>query len=377
MGITEEQRLVGRTRRIRLLILLNSTVALLTVAVFAYPGLPGTGSSRAAAAKASDNVYKVEVTLRIGRGIERWTEWIAPGRGAWRMQGAGKETIVFDGQRRYALTRLGQGTYVRAGSRRFLSYLAERSLSIPAVRAYVSGASEINAHSLRENKSVWVRRTAPREFELRYKGSGMRVRAMVARRISASQAERLRLFVIPERDVISAATERPVGARPALPIRAYWFGPSIASRVAETTVEHRLALPNTSPRRNVSAYMVFYELPAALGATTAYPGVAPPEGELQVVSLPIDSAAAQGAIAAFNGRNGDVTYPPWPRFTVDSPNGETLTVVPDHADAAPTGNASFEYSSFSVITPTTLVSVVGPLTLSEIRGLAAQLRPIE
>jgi hypothetical protein len=107
--------------------------------------------------------------------------------------------------------------------------------------------------------------------------------------------------------------------------------------------------------------------------TSVQPGVlSRPDGELQVVSEPVTSAHVQGLIDAFNGKNGDKTYTPWPRSTVTLANGEQATLVPSQFDGdGPTRD------SFFVIINSTLLQVTGDVALADIQEFAAKLRPLK
>ncbi len=105
--------------------------------------------------------------------------------------------------------------------------------------------------------------------------------------------------------------------------------------------------------------------------SSAEPGQPTPPGEVQVASQPLATPYAQAVVAALNGRNGDVTYPAWPRSEVTLADGTKAVVVP----------AMFEGGGptrpgFSVITDTTLVNVTGEFAIEEIPTIAASLRPL-
>lgn len=173
-------------------------------------------------------------------------------------------------------------------------------------------------------------------------------------------------------------TDLGVGQAPA-DVTGYWFGRSAGGWHVAAAAEHsrvRTAAQvsaGTTTRGEIRAYVAFYE-PAGKSTTSAQPGTgAPrPDGELQVTSEAIGTAHAQGLIASFNGTNGDASYPAWPRFNVTLPDGEAAVVVPDQSEG--TGSVR---NGFYVMTPSTLVSVSGGITVDSIQSLAATLRPLK
>jgi hypothetical protein len=205
-----------------------------------------------------------------------------------------------------------------------------------------------------------------------YRGEGgLVVRAKLIRQLSPREVRSQRIFIIPRRSATVTATERQVGSRPAHGGPAYWFGPSVAGRLAVTVVEHQ-SLANVAPRKDVSAYIVFYERPSVGKRTSAQPGQAPPEGELQVISRSITEPAAQGALDAFNGVTGDVHYKPWPRFSVRLPDGRSAVAVVEAGDRGVPDpvTPSAQISGFSVLTDDALISIVGEMTVAEARVIA-------
>jgi len=125
------------------------------------------------------------------------------------------------------------------------------------------------------------------------------------------------------------------------------------------------------PRGEGTVDVTFYEQPG-VQATGAQPGLLKrPDGELQVTSEAIDSAHAQGLVAAFNGANGDQTYPAWPRSPIRLADGQAAVVVPDQFD----GDGPVR-TGFFVIAGATLVHVSGDVAAADIPELAAKLKPL-
>jgi hypothetical protein len=196
-------------------------------------------------------------------------------------------------------------------------------------------------------------------------------------RISDEQAAAAKLLDAspPRADVVDRS--HPVGARPTADIRAYWFGRTTGEWHAASAAEHARSrtaaelAAGVSPRAYAHAYVTLYERPG-VQVSSAQPGLpARPLGEVQVSSEPVDEPHARGLIDAFNGQNGDMTYPAWPRSTVTLANGEEATLVADQFDGTGPTRAGFY-----VITSSTLISVIGDVAADDIPTLAARLRPI-
>lgn len=308
---------------------------------------------------ASGPVYRLAVVARGSDGVQRWTEWIDAASGAWRMEAAGSVRI-FAG-RSYVVDDGPAGVSIRTGSPGFLGTLRDLAVTRDAVRARTPARLQVG-------------------MILTFTRRQMRIRARVVERMSRAAADRRRVFAA-RAEPNERLTERPAGARPSIPVRAYWFGASAMGRDAVTSVEavirrtREQARIGISPQHEAVAYVTLYERPDARGASSAQPGTPPPADELQVVNVSVDSPGAQGAISAFNGRNDDLVYEPWPRFGVQLANGEPATVVPDQSEPADLRRPDV-FAAFSVITATTLVSVTGVLTIEEIRELAQQLVPL-
>jgi hypothetical protein len=95
-------------------------------------------------------------------------------------------------------------------------------------------------------------------------------------------------------------------------------------------------------------------------------------GGLQVSSQDVRSHLARRTIAAFNGRNGDQRYPPWPRSRVRlASTGDRVTVVQDLGEDAGRGRRRF-----IAITRTTLVAVNQGFVPARIPAVARTLRPV-
>lgn len=316
------------------------------------------------AAPPADVVYRL--SLRALDGPGKRTEWVDPRTGRWRIEQEG-ETIIFTGDS-YVTVSESDGIAVRTGSPAYLGFLVERAISRRPLRSYVAGRAQASGVDV---KSV------DGKTRLKFRSGHSVVAATIEETLSVADAESQGLFSIPG-PVRSTAREAPVGVASALPVRAYWLGPAAKGRTAVFATEHLTPLteellrsPGWSERDEAVVHSTFYELPSAGGKSSALPGQEGPEGEIRVVSQPIAAVVSQVAIQAYNGRNGDVEYEPWPRETVTLASGEEAVVIPDRADGI--GRIR---TGFAVITESTLINVVGPIAVKDMAALARRLRPL-
>jgi hypothetical protein len=301
-------------------------------------------------------VYEVRVSATNEEG-ERFavTEWVNPESGQWRV-GNSETFDVFSGDTYVDADE--DGTYVRTGSKAYLGYLVD-AVSPEALRHYLSGTADAAGVRVTKGADGTI---------LRFDYKGFDVEASVVSSISAQRAAERGLFHVPETGVTTRARELSVGEPPTLPIKAYWFGPAVKGREAETATEYWRA---GSGRDAATLYSVLYELPSAKGLNSSMPGQVPPEGEIQVVNQPASLELSKARVQVFNGVNGDLTYEPWPRLEVRLHNGEPAVAVPNRSEGR-----HEETNEFTVITDETLVAVKGYFKLDEIAELAAQLRPL-
>lgn len=332
------------------------------------------GASRFTSARSSDpaTVYKVviEASENQGKGRYGWTQWVDTRTGAFRMLD-GPNIRIYDGRRTHAaIDSKNEIVEIRRGSQRFLGYLARGPLDL-------SGA----LLRLKQRSSARNFGSSPQAIEFQSHHGTVQATLRLVDTLTASQAKARNLFSIPTR-WSNLSVERPVGAAPTNGVHAYWLGSSSAGRVAVTakdftskiTLEQRLA---GMERKEQRLHLVFYERPEAGYRSSALPGQDPPSGEIQVVTQPLTLPSAQGAIDAFNGVNGELTYKPWPRFRVVLRNGETATVVPHRGDRIdPTADGEERFTAFSVITNDSLISVGAVLTEAQIRSIARNLQPV-
>ncbi|HXL43307.1 MAG TPA: hypothetical protein VN960_04535 [Gaiellaceae bacterium] len=337
------------------------------LAVVAWAEMPRTllGASGNSSRSEFGDVYRVRLTLEGAPHALRRVEWIAPESGAWRFR-EGETTKIFTGEK--YVVKYPFGAYVRTGSASFLRGLQKLPISDDAVREYAA----------RMEAKAGMRATASRSgsAELHFSFGRRSVVAFV-KKLKLTEGEASKLFSIPAGRVVTRARELRAGQATRLSLRPYWFGTNIAGRTAATVVEHEAKLPEGSEQAAgwsaedaASLYIVFYEEPSAQGRSSAIPNEPAPEGELQVVSQPVASAAAKQDLAAFDGDMSDLRGSPWPRFSTKTENGEAAIVfiAPDSSDGL--------VERFAVATPTTLVNVSGKVPIGQIDALTRKLKPV-
>jgi hypothetical protein len=324
----------------------------------------GQTNESSEAASAANAVYRLSLHALNGPG--KRTEWVHPQTGRWRIEQAG-ETIIFTGDS-YVTVSETDGVAVRTGSPAYLAYLVERALSRRPLHSYIAGRAQADGVGVE---------TSNGKTQLEFRSGHSVVVATIEETLSPADAESQGLFSIPS-PVRTTSRETTVGVAASLPVRAYWLGPAVEGRTPVFATEHftpltdeMLRSPGWSERDEAIVHSTFYELPSARGKSSALPGQEGPEGEIRVVSQPITAVVSQVAIQAYNGRNGNFKYKPWPRLTVQLANGEQAVVIPDRADGIGRIRAGF-----AVITETTLINVVGSIAIADIAALARQLRPL-
>jgi hypothetical protein len=343
-------------------ILMGSSVL---VALLTGLGCGTAQGGPAAELQALGDVYRLHVRAVEGPGAR--TEWIDLNSGQWRIE-QGEETIIFTGDS-YVTVSEADGVNVRTGSNAYLGPLADRIISRRPLQSYFAGHAK--------EDGVTIATSADGKPQLRFRTGESSVRATIEAGLSRDQAERMALFVIPP-NVRTTAREVPIGAPPTIPVRAYWFGPALEGRSAVIATEHYtpltkelLSSPGWTRRDEAVIHSTFYELAPAGGKSSALPDQDSPDGEIRVVSQPLSAQVAQVAIEAYNGRNGDLEYDPWPREKVVLADGEEAIVIADRADGSgPT------FPGFAVITETTLVNVIAPVRSKDMAALARLLRPL-
>jgi hypothetical protein len=177
--------------------------------------------------------------------------------------------------------------------------------------------------------------------------------------ISAAEAAQRGLFAISVQEPgTSFSRELSPGEPTTLPLKAFWFGPTLADRKAFTAIDHG---------GEDTVHITFYGHPEeiAAGKTQACPSRDLPRREVRVGSQPLDHARAQKNLRAFNGRNGDLVATPVARTKVRLADGEEATLFPTVGEG----------DSFAVATATTLITVSGVSGADAIR-FAPLLRPL-
>lgn len=318
-------------------------------------------------------VYRSTVTYRSHGRHYRRVEWVSPTTAEWRIAEGARITIYRPGL--YVVTDPRTGTYVRRGSTHFIGDLREIPFSLQPV-------NELWLRTGRSDRTALTRRGESTTYRRGHAVATVRLLARAALTRELAQE----LFHPHTTAVTGRAVERTPGAAPTLPVTAYWFGTSGFGRSARTSVEYSSvpspALVNVPGyrRREATAYIMLYEVAAAGDLSSAVPGQPPPEGEIQIISQPLELPLSQAWLSAFNGVNGDLRYKPWPREHIRLKNGEPATVVANYGEGAETtGDGTETHRQFAVITGETLVWVTSGsagFDRSEMLSIASALEPI-
>lgn len=342
---------------------------LFSVFVAACGSVPANTDSKAheTGAESSPGIYRAIIELAAKRDGRHRVEWLDPQSGAWRAEEDGT-TRVFTGSTYAVIDRWG--ARVRTGSPAFLGERPRLSLAMDPLRSYLAGTSSA--------RGVEVRPLAEGKTELRFTRGKY---PLVATIEPAAEANASELFAVPEDQVVVDEREVSIGQTATIPVTPYWFGPKLRIggdlSVAAVVQYHSVATPamvesgGWSLEDNVDAFIVFYEDQAAAGRTSATSSAGAPPHEVQVVSQPITSPAAQQDLAAFNGIQGDLVDSPWPRQEIRLAKGEKATVFLDATE-----DGGREGISFALATSLTLVHVSGDVRPQNLAALAAGLFPL-
>jgi hypothetical protein len=346
------------------------------IAVAAVAGL-ALLSSAVAGPSASYNraIYKLTVTSPADIGGTPTTEWVSLSDGTWQAD-LDDQTFVASADSYVIVDRDSGTVYRRTGPPSFMGDLGQAPDGVLALKAHLKGDTTLQRRGL--HLKVGKDQAGRVKLDVLDAADKQVLVVTIDGQISDEDAAAARLLDVNPPQVHVRDTAMPVGKAPTTGPVAYWFGPAVGNWHAAAAAAHsRVRTPEQvmsgqGARAESNAVVTLYEHPG-VKATSAQPGIlSRPDGELQIVSEPVTSAHAQGLIDAFNGKNGDETYAPWPRSTVTLASGEQATVVPSQFDG---DGPSRE--SFFVITSTTLVQISGDVALSEIPGLAAQLRRLK
>jgi hypothetical protein len=323
----------------------------------------------------NQDIYKITVTSPTASGGPDVPEWVSLTTGTWRADVQGQSLISSDNS--YVVIDNATGSvYHRTGISSFMGSLHGPPEGVLALRAYLKGDQTLANRGL--HLAVGKDSAGKTRLDAVDSNGKTAFSTTIDQRVSDQSAAAAHLLDTSPSQPQVTDTGLAVGQAPSDGLVAYWFGRSINTLHAAAAAQHTRARTaaqisaGMSPRGEANVYDAFYEQPGVT-ATSAQPGPrgARPNGELQVSSEPITSAHAQGLIDAFNGKNGDETYPAWPRSSITLANGEQAVVVPEQFDGdGPTRNGFF------VMTSTTLVSVTGDVALAEIPTLAAKLEPL-
>jgi hypothetical protein len=321
----------------------------------------------------TQEIYQVTVTAPEGRGPV--SEWASLVGGTWRAD-VDDQTIISSDASYVVIDSESGSVYHRVGAPPFMGDLHEAPDGVLALRAYLEGDPALARRGLH----LGVGKDSAGKTTLAALDSAGRTAFSVTieRRVSDEDAAAAHLLDVDPIRPQTTDTGVAVGRAPTNGVKAYWFGRAIGTLHAAAAAEHSRVrseaqiAAGVTARADARVHVTFYERPGT-DVTGAQPGLLQrPDGELQVSSEPVDSAHAQGLIAAFDGTNGDETYPVWPRSAVTLADGEQAVLVLDRFDGDGATRAGFY-----VITPTTLVFVSGEIAAAEVADLAAKLRPLE
>jgi hypothetical protein len=300
----------------------TASVALLIVAVTSSCG---GESSQSAVGEPADFAYMVAIS-----GERDSVEWVAPGPGWWRRTGRDVAGCVYEFVRaedRYSTRVSCNPPGVRIGSPEFLGDIDLDSISLALLR----GRREISV-----GDELYVQR-GDRRYVL-----------TITDRIPLAAARARGLFAVSTKGARLIERELEPGTPPTTALRAYWFGPSIGRWTAVTAVQREW---------DEDLYESFYELPSAEGRSSATGK--PPEGEIRVVSAPLESPQVATALDSYRRK-------PFQRIVLA--DGEEATLFPKTGEGID--------RAFAVKTRTTLVAVIGPVPRSQVLRFAVQLRPL-
>jgi hypothetical protein len=320
------------------------------VALWVLGSACGPASDRIDEAAEGDVVYEIHLTMETPPECDgepscvlvKHVTWVAPDAGAWRTEkedGSGFTTTEVSANGRYLLAESPPPSRdVRIGSPAHLGRLTDLPPGYGALLA---------RDDLAVGDSIDMER------------NGVSYTLTLEDVIPLAEADRRALFAIStEEPGTTVSRELAAGKPTALAVRAYWFGPEVAGRKAFTALDYD---------GEEIFHVTFYGDPAeiAAGKTHASPGRDVPERELQVVSQPVDHPSAQKNLRAFDGKNGDLVFPPLPRIRIQLHDGEGAMLFPNVGEG----------DSFAVVTETTLISVSGS-SGAEARRIAPLLRPL-
>jgi hypothetical protein len=320
-------------------------------------------------------IYRVTVTAPNKAGdLADTPEWVSLTSGTWRAE-VEDQAFISSPDDYVVIDQESGSVYHRTGSPSFMSDLHTPPEGVVALRAYLKGDQALAQRGL--HLGVGRNNAGKTTLDALDDAGKLAFRTTIEQRVSDQDADAAHLLDATPVQPQVTDVELPVGKKPSGDLDAYWFGAAVANVHAATAAQHALTrtpaqtAAGMSPRAEGETYATFYERPGTRQTSAEPTTLSRPDGELQVVSEPVSSPHAQGLIAAFDGQNGDETYPAWPRTTVTLASGEQATVVPNQFDGADPVRPGF-----FVITDSTLVTVSGDVAEAEIPGLAAKLKAL-
>jgi hypothetical protein len=206
------------------------------------------------------------------------TEWVAPTTGSFRSEGmdcSGSDYLRIYSNGRYLSSLAGQPTSVRIGSRAFIGSNADESASLQVI----ASAGDPQVGDVLE----WT------------SGNGLPYSVTVEEVVPLAEAQRRGLFDVQVERADFIDRQLKPGAKPTLPMKAYWFGPRIAGLRAFVASELR--------NDDGLIYITCYGNPAEIsaGKTHCLPSRDEPTREVQVVSQTVTGKLAKRELARLEG----------------------------------------------------------------------------
>jgi hypothetical protein len=251
-----------------------------------------------------------------GENLPQLTEWIAPATGSWRQEtvdcSRSRNLYVYS-DRRFSSLYEGHPRDVRIGSPAFLAPNVDDSMSLRVI----GSADDLQVGEVLHGRAA----------------TGIAYSVKVEERIPLSEARRRGLFRVRVEEGDWLTRELEPGARPTLPVKAYWFGPALAGRRAFAAQELR--------NDDGVLHITCYGDPAEIAAkkTHCLPSRGEPRREFQVVSQSLTGKLAQRELARLE-RAG-------PGRPIHLSNGEQAVLY-----------------RRGVVTSTTLITISGSLNLA-------------
>jgi hypothetical protein len=347
------------------------------VAAVAVAGAVVAGATHLAASAGQSTTYKREIYKLVytdPSAKATINEWASLATGVWREDVDDQSFIADSGS--YAVIDHDSGSvYRRTGSPDFIGVLNETPTGVLALKAYLKGDTTLSNHGIQVAASTMA--NGKTKLTATDAQGQVAFYATIEGKLSDEEAESS--HVLEAAPVAPQVVDREMAVGNGSPagIRAWWLGRTFNGLHVQTGVEHvrgrtaQEVASGMSDRGDVHTVVLLYERPGQQ-VTSATPGPShAPAGEVQVSSEPLNTGHAQALVRAFNGTNGDETYPAFPRTAVALANGEAADAIPDLFE----GDTSARHGFF-VVTADSLISVNGDFSVDDLGKVAAQLRPM-